>query len=106
MEAGRALGRIGKPAVDVLIEARRDEDSRGRDSAVAALGNIGGEFVRNELIGVLTDDNEESTVKLTAIQALSKIGDAESIAELRKTAETGEPGLKAFVRELLAKETL
>lgn len=104
LDAGYALGRIGAPAVDVLVKARYDEDSRIRDSAVAALGNIGGDSVRDELISVLRDENEESTVKLTAIQALYKIGDSESIAELSKVAQTGEPGLRAFVKELLSEE--
>ncbi len=108
LEAGYALGRIGDPAIDVLIKARNDEDSRVRDSAVAALGNIGGESAKRELIGVLRDENEESTVKLTAIQALYKIytstDDSESIAVLRKLADTGDPGLKAFIKELLSEE--
>jgi len=104
LEAGYALGRIGNPAIDVLVKARNDEDSRIRDSAVAALGNIGGESAKRELISVLRDENEESTVKLTAIQALYKIGDPESIAELRNLANTGDPGLRAFVKELLSEE--
>jgi len=106
LEAGYALGRIGTPAIDVLIKAKNDDDSRVRDSAVAALGNIGGQEVRNELTGVLRDEDEESTVKLTAIQALYKIGDSESIAELKRVSQTGDPGLRAFVKELLAEETL
>ena len=106
LEAGNALGRIGESAIDTLIKARYDEDSRVRDSAVAALGSIGGKLVRNELISVLRDKNEESTVKLTAIQALDKIGDSESVAELRRIAQTGEPGLRPFVRELLVEEAL
>lgn len=106
LEAGYALGRIGEPAIDTLVKARYDADSRVRDSAVAALGNIGGERVRNELINVIRDENEESTVKLTTIQALYKIGDQESIAELKRIARTGDPGLRAFVKELLAEEAL
>ncbi len=119
--AGQALGRIGEPAIDILTEALRDPDSRVRDSAVAALGNIGGrgdlssgslDSVRNQLKIVLDNPDEESTVKLTAIQAFSKIiaakdgDDPASIAELRKVAETGNPGLRAFVKELLPEEAL
>jgi membrane-associated protease RseP (regulator of RpoE activity) len=104
LEAGYALGRIGDPAIDVLVKARNNQDSRVRDSAVAALGNIGGESAKRELISVLRDENEESTVKLTAIQALYKIGDSESIAELRRLTDTGDPGLRAFVKELLSEE--
>ena len=106
LEAGYALGRIGEPAIDVLMKALNDEDSRVRDSAVAALGNIGGETARGELISILRDESEESTVKLTAIQALYKIGDPESIAELKMLANTGDPGLRAFVKELLAEESV
>ena len=103
LDAGYALGRIGEPAIDVLVKARYDGDSRVRDSAVAALGNIGGSVATKELVSVLRDESEESSVKLTAIQALHKIGD---IDELERVARTGSPGLKAFVRELLAEETL
>jgi len=105
LDAGYALGRIGEPAIDVLIKARHDEDSKVRDSAVAALGNIGGKEVISQLISILRDENEEPTVKLTAIQALYKLGDSESIAELQRVASIGEPGLQAFVKELLAEET-
>ncbi len=105
LDAGYALGEIGEPAVGVLIEALDDEDSRVRDSAVAALGNIGGESVRNKIINVLRDENEEPTVKLTAIQALHNISDSESIAELRRVEKTGDTGLQAFVKELLTEET-
>lgn len=101
LEAGYALGRIGEPAIDALVEAKNEKDSRVRDNAVAALGDIGGKVARNEIISVLRNENEESTVKLTAVQALYKIGDAESINELRRIAQTGDPGLRAFVKELL-----
>ena len=99
LDAGYALGKIGEPAIGVLTEALNDPDSRVRDSAVAALGNIGGDLAKKGLIGVLRNPNEESTVKLTAIQALYKMGE---VGELKKVAETGGPGLQAFVKELLA----
>ena len=106
LEAGYALGRIGKPAIGVLIKARYDQDGKVRDSAVAALGSIGGVQARNELINVLRDKKEEPTVKLTAIQALYKMGDPESIAELERVAKSGDPDLKAFVKELLGEENV
>jgi len=106
--AGHALGRIGEPATNVLIQARQDPDSKIRDIAVATLGKIvdnegrSPQIVKNELKSVLQDKNEESTVKLTAIQSLYKIGDPDSIAELRKTAASEEPAIGAFINELLA----
>ena len=103
--AGYALGRIGEPAIGVLIQARQDPDSKVRDIAVATLGAVGGEVVKKELKKVLEDQNEESTVKLTAIQALYKIGDPDSIAELKKAETSGDPRLSAFIKELLGEET-
>ncbi len=105
LDAGYALGRIGEPAVEALMAALDDADSRVRDSAVAALGNIRGELVRNRIIDVLREEKEERTVKLTAIQALYNLyreGDLKAIDELKEVEKTGEPGLQAFVKELLA----
>ncbi len=108
--AGTALGRIGEPSINVLLQARHDNDSKVRDIAVATLGKIVGkdgripQVVKSELKSVLVDEKEESTVKLTAIQALYKIGDIESIAELRKTSASKDPALSAFINELLVKE--
>ncbi|MGQ9610874.1 MAG: HEAT repeat domain-containing protein [bacterium] len=108
--AGTALGRIGESSIDVLLQARHDSDSKVRDIAVATLGKIVGKdgrippVVKNELKSVLADEKEESTVKLTAVQALYKIGDLESIAELRKTSASKDPALSAFINELLLKE--
>jgi len=103
--AGYALGRIGEPATAVLIQARQDPDSKVRDIAVATLGAVGGKVVKEELKKVLEDQNEESTVKLTAIQALYKIGDPESIAVLKKIETTGDPRISAFIKELLGEES-
>lgn len=103
--AGYALGKIGSPSTDVLVSASQDADGKVRDIAVATLGTIGGKIAKDELKKVLGNENEEPTVKLTAIQALYKIGDADSIAELRKVAVSGDPRLGAFVKELLAEES-
>jgi HEAT repeat protein len=105
LEASYALAKIGEPAINVLIQASNDPDSKVRDSAVAALGNIGSRQARDELIKVLNNANEESTVKLTAIQALSKIGDPESMGELRRLVNSGDPGLRAFIKEILTDES-
>jgi len=103
--AGYALGRIGAPSTEVLIKASQDPDSKVRDIAVATLGTIGSKVAKDELKKILEDENEEPTVKLTAIQALYKIGDADSIAQLRRIAASGDPRLVAFVKELLSDES-
>jgi len=103
--AGVALGRIGQPATEVLLKASQDPDTKVRDIAVATLGTIGGKLVKDELKKVLANENEDRTVKLTAIQALYKIGDPDSIAELRKVASTGDPKISAFIKELLGDQS-
>jgi HEAT repeat protein len=103
--AGYALSRIGAPSTEVLVKASQDTDTKVRDIAIATLGAIGGNVAKEELKKVLVNENEEPTVKLTAIQALYKIGDADSIAELRKVALSGDPRLGAFVKELLTDES-
>ena len=54
---------------------------------------------------MLANENEEPTVKLTAIQALYKMGDPDSIAELRKVAASGDPKISAFIKELLGEQS-
>lgn len=103
--AGVALGRIGQPATETLLKASKDPDTKVRDIAVATLGTIGGKLVKDELKKVLANENEDRTVKLTAIQALYKIGDPDSIAELRKVASTGDPKISAFIKELLGDQS-
>jgi HEAT repeat protein len=99
--AGYALGRIGQQSTDVLVKASQDADGKVRDIAVATLGAIGGKLAKEELKKVLENVNEEPTVKLTAIQALYKIGDADSITHLQKIATSSDPRLGSFVKELL-----
>ncbi len=103
--AGVALGRIGQPATEVLLKASQDPDTKVRDIAVATLGTIGGKLAKDELKKVLANENEDRTVKLTAIQALYKMGDPDSIAELRKVASTGDPKISAFIKELLGDQS-
>lgn len=103
--AGVALGRIGQPATEALLKASQDPDTKVRDIAVATLGTIGGKLVKDELKKVLANENEDRTVKLTAIQALYKMGDPDSIAELRKVASTGDPKISAFIKELLGDQS-
>lgn len=105
--AGDALGKMGISAINVLLQASRDPDIRTRDIAVAALGKIVDEkgqvpqVVKSELKSILNNDKEETTIKLTAIQSLYRMGDPDAIAELRKVATSGDPQLRPLVNELL-----
>jgi HEAT repeat protein len=103
--AGLALGRIGQPATESLLKASQDSDSKVRDIAIATLGTIGGKLAKDELKRVLANENEEPTVKLTAIQALYKMGDPDSITELKKVAVSGDPKISAFIKELLGEQS-
>lgn len=106
--AGDALGKMGVPAINVLLQASKDPDIRTRDIAVAALGKIVDEkgqvpqVVKTELKNILNSNTEETTVKLTAVQSLYRMGDPDAIAELKKVAVSGDPRLRPLVAELLS----
>ena len=80
--AAEALGEIGKPAVEPLINALGDEDDSVRYRAAGALGNIGDVRAVEPLINALGDENED--VCSAAVAALGNIGDERAIEPLIK----------------------
>jgi HEAT repeat protein len=73
IKAAEALGKIAdKSAVDTLVGAAKDMDSRVRYSAILALGNIGGTRAVDALIGTFKD-SDYSTREIAA-ETLAKIG--------------------------------
>jgi HEAT repeat protein len=102
-QAGLTLSQIGKPAIKPLIEAFDRGDVGVKDIAASALGNIGGDQVRDALIAALKTV-DEPTIRLTLVDAIAKIGDERSIKALReeKNRLQGGSGLGTFLNELLA----
>jgi len=70
-DAATALGEIGKPAVEPLTEALKDEYSSVRWNAVWALGKIGDSRAVEPLTEALKD--EDCAVREWAAEALEKI---------------------------------
>ena len=101
-KAGLALSAIGLPAVDKLKKRLEQGDKNEQDIAASALGDIGNEEARQALVLAL-NKTKESTVKLTIVNALAKIGDNESISAIKQTEDKAtDPGLKMFIKELVA----
>ncbi|GAG35765.1 unnamed protein product, partial [marine sediment metagenome] len=82
-----ALGKIGEPALEPLIQALKDEDSQTRRWVVRVLGEIGDKRAVEPLIAALKDEDER--VCCSAAEALGNFADIKAVACLRKltTAE-------------------
>jgi len=80
MKAADALGKIGKPAVDMLLIAINNEDSDFRQNACQALGEIKDNRAVESLINALQDD--DSLVRRVAADALGKINDDRAVEPL------------------------
>jgi HEAT repeat protein len=79
-KAAEALGKIGEPAVESLIQALRDDDITVRYLAARTLGEIKDERAVEVLIPALKDEgsiigNHISYVRVKAAEALGKIGE-------------------------------
>jgi bilin biosynthesis protein len=72
--ATMALGQIGLPALNILVEAlETTEDVALQVSIVNALGSIGGEEVKRRLQTVADNENTDSYVRETAVSAISRL---------------------------------
>jgi HEAT repeat protein len=71
--AAEALGKMGEPAVESLIQALKDEKWDVRTGAARSLGGIGDNKAVDPLIQALKDRN--LTVRIHATEALVKIGE-------------------------------
>jgi len=92
--AALALGKIGKPAVEPLIAALKDKDSRVRYSAAWALGKIGDKRAVEPLIAALKD--KDSTVRRDAAWALTKITGKDFGEDQAKWQEWWEQNKSSF----------
>jgi len=102
-KAGLALSEIGSPAVDELKQRLEHGDKSEQDIAASALGEIGGEKAQQALVDALSN-TKASTVKLTIANALAKIGGDKAINAIKRTGDKAtDPGLKMFIKELVAR---
>lgn len=84
-EAQKALGQIGKSAVDALIAALKDKDSMIRSRAAIALGEIKDPRAVEPLIAALGD--RKPGVRMMAAMALGQTQDARAVEPLLAAAK-------------------
>lgn len=85
--------------IDVLLEKLKDEDypSILKPDILLTLGSIKAEKARSTLEFILLDDNEESTWRRYAADALGKIGNPDSLQILKDAYETDDVYLRSYV---------
>jgi HEAT repeat protein len=96
-----ALEKMGKPAVEYLVLALKDEDKWVRYAAADALGNIGDSHVVDHLIGLLNDGDQD--VRFVSAEALGKLGDPKATGALQQTCSHDNGFVKIAAEEALAK---
>lgn len=79
-KAVTALAAIGKPALQPLLMALKDEDENVRRGATESLGQLRDPRSVDALITVLQDG--ESVVRVIAVDALAKVGDKRAVEPL------------------------
>lgn len=92
--AAISLGKIGKPFLEHLIEALRDDNKNVKKSTVEALGEIKDTRAIDPLITLLNDGDRD--VRIYTAKTLGKIGDPKSV----------EPLIRALEEEKWGKDTI
>lgn len=101
MEAVKALGECGEPALTPLKESIGNRNERTRLFSVLALGNINDQRVVDPLIKALGD--EKKAVKIGAIKALEIRGDKRALDPLKKLLEDKDETVKSAAKQAIEK---
>jgi HEAT repeat protein len=96
-----ALESMGKPAVEYLVHALKDDNKWVRFTAADALGNIGDPRSVDHLIGMLNDEDQD--VRFATAEALGKLGDPKATDALKQTSIRDNGFVKIAAEETLAK---
>ena len=97
-EAAKALGAIGKSAVEPLIAVLNDTDDEAREKAIEVLGLIGGGRAVEPLIEAMTSYSKASRTEylyICAIKALGKIKDMRAIETLEKAVNANSETVRS-----------
>jgi HEAT repeat protein len=97
--AVEALGRIGPAGVAPLIEALRDRQAKLRETAIAALGAVGGDQAVAALAGTLRDDR--SSVRQAGAAALARAAGAAAVPALAGALGHKDPTTRKCVAAVL-----
>ncbi len=103
-KAGVALASIGTPALDPLIEELgKTQDPNVQDIIASTLGEIGTGRARDALISAYSQI-KSSSVRLSILNSLAKIGDEKAMNFLRGVSATEtDPQVKVYLDTLIAK---
>ena len=97
--AGEALGQIGTAAVPALLEALRGRHVKLRETAIGALGAIGGPEAVEALGGMVADDR--SSVRQAAMTALARAAGREAVPALSKALAHRDPTTRRCAADAL-----
>jgi len=103
-DAVEALGKIGEPAVEPLIQALKDKDNGVRGSAAEAFGMIGDKRAKRAvepLIQTLKD--KDWYVRKASVVALGSIGDKRAVEPLIQTLKDDEEEVREAAKWYLGK---
>lgn len=99
VDAAVALGEIGEPAVQPLIDVLKDSDPRVRAYAVRALGRTGDSRAVEPVIELLNDEDEN--VRSNAAMALGKLADRRAINPLTKASKDKSERVRTLTRSAI-----
>jgi HEAT repeat protein len=92
-QASRALGRIGEPAVSLLLEMANSSTPTTREAAVAALGNTGSKHAIEKVIEALSDSN--ANVRSAAVRSLGESASQMAVSHLMALLRDESSALRA-----------
>jgi HEAT repeat protein len=92
-QASRALGRIGEPAVDLLLEMASSSTPATREGAVEALGSTGSKRAIDKVVEALTDSN--ANVRSAAVRSLGESGSERAVPHLISLMRDESSALRA-----------
>ncbi len=98
--AVEAFGRIGPAGLPALLEALRDRHAKLRETAIAALGAIGGPESASAL-GAMVDD-DRSGVRQVAASALARAAGPAAVPALRRALGHKDPTTRRAAADALA----
>ena len=98
--AVEAFGRIGAPGLPTLVEALRDRHARLRETAIGALGAIGGPESVSALAAMVDDDR--SSVRRAAVSALARAAGPAAVPALKRVLGHKDPASRRTAAEALA----
>jgi HEAT repeat protein len=98
--AVEAFGRIGAPGLPTLVEALRDRHAKLRETAIGALGAIGGPESVSALTAMVDDDR--SSVRQAAASALARAAGPAAVPALTRVLGHKDPATRRTAAEALA----